>query len=219
VSALSYNRWAPVYDLVFGRVFDDGRKAAVAAAERAGGRILEVGIGTGISLRDYSGRMRVFGVDISEAMLAQARQRVETQGLGFVDGLAVMDAGRLDFPDASFDVVMAQYVVTTVPDPEAALDEFARVVKPGGEIILASRVGADAGLRRRVEHLLAPVARRLGWRTEFPWKRYAAWVARTPGISVIERRPLPPFGHFQLIRFGRAPAAAASRPVAVAAAE
>lgn len=206
VAALSYNRWAPVYDLVFGRVFDAGRKAGIAAAERAGGRILEVGIGTGISLLDYSGRARVFGVDISEPMLAQARRRVEALRLGFVDGLAVMDAAALDFPDASFDVVMAQYVVTTVPDPEAALDEFARVVRPGGEIILASRVGADAGLRRRVEHVLAPVARRLGWRTEFPWTRYAAWLARKPDIRVLERRPLPPFGHFQLIRFGREPA-------------
>jgi phosphatidylethanolamine/phosphatidyl-N-methylethanolamine N-methyltransferase len=218
VAALSYDRWAPVYDLVFGRVFDEGRKAAIAAAEQAGGRILEVGIGTGISLLDYSGRARVFGIDISEPMLVRARQRVESLRLAFVDGLAVMDAAQLDFPDASFDVVMAQYVVTTAPDPEAVLDEFARVVRPGGEIILASRVGAEAGLRRRVEHLLAPVARRLGWRTEFPWTRYAAWLARRPDIRLIERRPLPPFGHFQLIRFGRQNAVATQRPDGVAAA-
>ena len=69
--------------------------------------------------------------------------------------------------------MVAQYVVTAVPNPEAALDEFARVLKPGGEIVILSRVGAEAGLRRTVEHLVAPAARKLGWRTEFPWQRYA----------------------------------------------
>jgi phosphatidylethanolamine/phosphatidyl-N-methylethanolamine N-methyltransferase len=218
VSADSYDGWAPVYDLVFGPVFERGRKAAVAAAERVGGRILEVGIGTGISLPAYSGRAAVFGVDYSDQMLGRARKRAEALRLGFVEGLAVMDACRLGFPDASFDVVMAQYVVTTVPDPEAALDEFARVVKPGGEIILASRVGADGGARRALEHLLAPLARRLGWRTEFPWQRYADWVARTQGIRLIERRPLPPLGHFSLIRFGKDGDAGIGRTDAVAAA-
>ena len=86
-----------------------------------------------------------------------------------------MDAEHLDFPDASFDVVVAQYVVTAVPNPEAALDEFARVLKPGGEIVLVSRVGAEAGLRRTLEHWFAPAARKLGWRTEFAWERYARW--------------------------------------------
>jgi phosphatidylethanolamine/phosphatidyl-N-methylethanolamine N-methyltransferase len=203
VAAHSYDNWAPVYDLVFGRVFDRGRKAAIEAAERIGGRILEVGVGTGISLPNYSGQNRVVGIDVSAQMLAKARQRVEELDLGFVEALEIMDASRLDFPDHSFDVVMAQYVVTTVPDPEAALDEFARVVKPGGEVILASRVGADAGLRRSIEHVLAPIARRLGWRTDFPWRRYADWIDRTSGIRLVERRPLPPLGHFSLIRFGK----------------
>lgn len=217
VAADSYDLWAPVYDFVFGAVFDRGRKAAIESAERVGGRILEVGVGTGISLPDYSGRNRVFGVDISEQMLAKARRRVDGLALGFVEKLAVMDASRLDFPDDAFDVVMAQYVVTTVPDPEAALDEFLRVVKPGGEIILASRVGADAGLRRSIEHLFAPAARRLGWRTEFPWRRYADWVARTEGVRIIERRPMPPLGHFSLIRFGKERGVGAGRRDAVAA--
>lgn len=212
----SYDRWAPVYDLVFGRVFDRGRKAAIDAAERIGGRILDVGVGTGLSLPDYSGRHRVVAVDVSAPMLAKARKRVEELDLHFVDALEVMDACRLDFPDAAFDVVMAQYVVTAVPDPEAALDEFARVLKPGGEIILTSRVGADAGLRQSVEQLLAPVTRRLGWRTQFPWRRYTDWVARSETIRVVEHRPLPPLGHFSLIRFGKDPAPAAAGSPAVA---
>lgn len=209
VDANSYDRWAPVYDRVFGRVFDVGRKTAIEAAERAGGRILEVGVGTGIALPDYPGTQPVYGVDISEPMLAQARRRVEELGLGFVEGLAVMDAGNLDFPDASFDVVMAQYVVTTVPDPEGALDEFARVLKPGGEIILCSRVGAEGGPRRAVERVLMPFSRRLGWRTQFPWARYEDWLARAPGMTLLERRAMPPLGHFSLIRFGKDAGAAA----------
>jgi len=199
----AYARWAPVYDLVFGTVFERGRHAAIAAAERIGGRILEVGVGTGISLPDYAPTNRVYGVDISEPMLRKARARVEEQRLAHIEGLAVMDAQSLLFPDNSFDVVVAQYVVTAVPDPEAALDEFARVLKPGGEIVLLSRVGAEAGMRRTLEHLFAPVASRLGWRTEFAWERYANWAGRTGGIRLVERRPMPPFGHFSLIRFAK----------------
>ena len=101
--AKAYGRWAPVYDLVFGAVFDQGRRAAIAAAERIGGRILEVGVGTGISLPDYDRTCRLFGVDISEGMLRKAEERVSELGLRNVEGLAVMDAECLSFPDASFD--------------------------------------------------------------------------------------------------------------------
>ena len=201
----AYDRWAPVYDLVFGQVFERGRRASLAAAERIGGRILEVGVGTGISLPDYSPRNRIVGVDISEAMLNKARHRVNVIGLAHVEALEVMDAERLNFPDESFDVVVAQYVVTAVPNPEAALDEFARVLRPGGEIIVLSRVGAEAGVRRTVEHLVAPAARKLGWRTEFSWQRYADWLSCSPHVHLIERRAIPPLGHFSLIRFGKHP--------------
>ena len=219
--AKAYARWAPVYDLVFGAVFERGRHAAIAAAERIGGRILEVGVGTGISLPDYSRTNRVCGVDISEPMLSKAQQRVTELGLTNVEGLWVMDAEHLSFPDASFDVVVAQYVITTVPNPEATLDEFARVLKPGGEIVLVSRVGAEAGLRRALERWFAPAARKLGWRTEFAWERYAHWAARCQGMRLIERRAMPPFGHFSLIRFaktGTATPARAGKPSARAAA-
>ena len=202
--AKAYARWAPVYDLVFGAVFERGREAAIAAAERIGGRILEVGVGTGISLPDYARTNQLVGVDLSEPMLRRAFQRVAEQGLDNVDALAVMDAQRLGFPDASFDVVVAQYVITVVPDPEATLDEFARVVRPGGEIILVNHIGAEAGLRRAFEQWFSPVARRLGWRPEFPWGRLATWAERRHDVHVIERRPMPPLGHFSLIRFERA---------------
>jgi ubiquinone/menaquinone biosynthesis C-methylase UbiE len=140
----AYDRWAPIYDLVFGGVFGKGRRAAIAATNSIGGRVLEVGVGTGISLPQYASNTRIFGIDISAAMLRKAKTRVAELGLKNVEGLAVMDAEKLDFPDGSFDVVMAQYVVTAVANPEATLDEFARVLRPGGEVILLSR-----GQRRR----------------------------------------------------------------------
>ncbi len=214
----AYDRWAPVYDLVFGPVFERGRRAAIVAAEQVGGRILEVGVGTGISLPDYAPGNRIVGVDISEPMLAKARERVAALGLRHVEALEVMDAEKLAFPDGSFDVVVAQYVVTAVPNPERALDEFARVLRPGGEIVILSRVGAEAGLRRTVERWFAPAARKLGWRTEFSWDRYAAWVARTGAVHLVERRAMPPLGHFSLIRFGKPGASAAQAPDRMAAA-
>ena len=199
----AYARWAPVYDLVFGAVFERGRHAAIVAAERVGGRILEVGVGTGISLPHYSKACQLSGVDISEPMLRKAQERVDELGLRNVEGLWVMDAERLLFPDASLDVIVAQYVITTVPNPEAALDEFARVLKPGGEIVLVSRVGAEAGLRRSLEHWFQPAARKLGWRTEFSFERYAQWAEHSAGMALVERRAMPPFGHFSLIRFAK----------------
>ena len=207
--AKAYARWAPIYDVVFGAVFERGRMAAIAAAERIGGRILEVGVGTGISLPDYRRTSRLIGVDLSEPMLRKAHERVTTQALDHVDGVAVMDAQRLGFPDATFDVVVAQYVITVVPDPEATLDEFARVVRPGGEIILVNHIGAETGLRRAFEQWFSPIARRLGWRPEFPWARLSRWAERHGGVALIERRPMPPLGHFSLIRFGKAQSDAA----------
>jgi phosphatidylethanolamine/phosphatidyl-N-methylethanolamine N-methyltransferase len=214
----AYARWAPVYDLVFGAVFERGRHAAIAAAERVGGRVLEVGVGTGISLPDYGRTTRLYGVDISEPMLRKARERVTELKLTNVEGLSVMDAADLSFPDGSFDVVVAQYVITTVPEPEAALDEFARVLRPGGEIVLMSRVGAEDGLRRTLERWFSPVACRLGWRSEFAWQRYARWAEATPDMRLVERRAMPPFGHFCLIRFAKAAAEDSATDVEPAAA-
>ena len=119
----AYARWAPVYDIVFGAVFERGRMATIAAAEEhlgaQGGRILEVGVGTGISLQSYNRKNRLVGIDISAPMLRRAQDRVIEHRLTNVEALAVMDAKHLAVPDASFDAVVAQYVITAVPDPEA----------------------------------------------------------------------------------------------------
>ena len=204
----AYARWAPVYDLVFGAVFDAGRRAAIMAAEEAcgpaGGRILEVGVGTGISLTaNVSTLERLVGIDLSEPMLRKAHERVAEHSLSNVETLAVMDAERMALPDGSFDVVVAQFVITAVPNPEATLNEFTRVIRPGGEIILVNHIGAEAGPRRAFEVCFAPIARRLGWRPEFRFGRLAAWAERHGGVRVLEHRPMPPLGHFSLIRFER----------------
>lgn len=199
----AYACWAPIYDLVFGAVFDRGRRAAIAAAERIGGHILEVGVGTGISLPDYAPFNRLVGVDLSVPMLRKAQARVVEQGLRNVEALAVMDAARLALRDESFDVVVAQYVITAVPHPEATLDEFARVIRPGGEIVLVNHIGAESGPRAVFERCFAPLARRLGWRPEFRFQTLSDWAERHGGVRVIERRPMPPLGHFSLIRFER----------------
>jgi phosphatidylethanolamine/phosphatidyl-N-methylethanolamine N-methyltransferase len=206
--ARAYARWAPVYDAVFGKVFDPGRRAAIAAAERfcgpAGGRILEVGVGTGISLPDYARVNRLVGCDISQPMLRKAVERVQTHKLANVELLAVMDAERMPLPDASFDVVVAQFVITAVPHPEETLDEFVRVTRPGGEIVLVNHIGAEGGPRWLFEQGFAPIARRLGWRPEFPYRRLSDWAQKNGAVRLVERKPIRPLGHFALIRYERA---------------
>ena len=100
--------------------------------------------------------------------------------------------------------MVAQYVITAVPDPEGTLDDFVRVLKPGGELILVNHIGAENGARRVFELAFAPLARRLGWRPEFPWERLEKWAAKHGGVTLEERRPMPPMGHFSLIRYRKA---------------
>jgi phosphatidylethanolamine/phosphatidyl-N-methylethanolamine N-methyltransferase len=199
--AAAYDRWAPIYDMVFGPVFRQGRSVAIDAANAVGGRILEVGVGTGISLPGYDRSASLYGIDISDKILDKARDRVKRFGLANVEAIKVMDAEALEFEPASFDVIVAQYVITAVPNPERALDEFARVVRPGGEIIITTRLGAGKGLRGRIEKALMPITSRLGFRTEFPWTRYANWAVDNGTVELIENRPIPPLGHFALVRF------------------
>ena len=194
--AKAYARWAPVYDLVFGAVFEEGRRAAISATNRIGGRVLDVGVGTGISLPDYAPTTRVVGIDLSEPMLRKAQERVAEMGLRNVECLAVMDAERLAFPDATFDVVVAQYVLNTVPNPEATLNEFARVLRPRGEVVLVNRIGADAGLPAHVRALL---------------RAYGAQARLAVRVSVDAVRPL---GRAVARRApDRASAGAAARPL------
>jgi len=204
----AYARWAPVYDFVFAAVMRPGRTAAATAINKLGGRVLDVGVGTGLELPMFDAGVRLVGIDLSEPMLRRAQSRVATAGLDHVVGLAVMDAMKLGFRDGAFDSAVAPYVLTAVPDPESVLDEIARVVRPGGEIVLVNHIGAERGLRAMIEAWLSKHSAALGWRPEFPWAILDRWLARRPYITLLERRNLAPFGLFTLIRLLCAPSSA-----------
>jgi ubiquinone/menaquinone biosynthesis C-methylase UbiE len=202
----AYARWAPVYDVLCGPVFVNGRRAAARAARAArdvGGRILEIGVGTGLSFDDYDAATEITGIDISEPMIARARLRAASGRYPFVKGLAVMDAHHLRYDDASFDCVVGQFVITLVANPERVLSECARVVRSGGQIILVNHLYSERGLAAAVERLLAERARGLGLRPEFPFARLAAWAQMHGGAELVERRKVPPFGVYTLVRFRR----------------
>ena len=164
----AYRRWAAVYDISFGGISAMGRRRAVAEANASpGGRVLEVGVGTGLALPAYAPSKRVTGIDLSREMLAKARERVAEQGLSNVEALLEMDAESTSFPDASFDIAVAMFVASVVPNPRRLLAELRRVIKPGGHILFINHFAAERGPRWWVEWALAPASRRLGWHPDF----------------------------------------------------
>jgi phosphatidylethanolamine/phosphatidyl-N-methylethanolamine N-methyltransferase len=198
----AYRRWAPVYDHTFGFIAAEGRKHSVEIVNARRGRVLEVGVGTGLSLPMYGRHLEIVGIDLSPEMLEKARERVAEDGLDNVTGLHEMDAGALTFPDASFDVVIAMYVMTVVPDPEKVMRELERVTTPGGEVILVNHFSQEEGVRGWVERRMAPFADKLGWRPVFDIDR----VMVCPSLRLVERRALRPMGLFTMMRFRKAAA-------------
>ena len=201
----AYARWAPIYDVVYDRLTEPAARAAVNAAMACGPRVLEAGVGTGLSLGYYPAHAEVHGVDLSEDMLRRAHDKVLRRGLTHVKSLQVMDVTRLGFPDATFDAVAAQFLITLVPHPEAALAEFARVLRPGGEIILANHFGQPTGALARVEEILAPVASKIGWSSDFKASRIEAWARSTGTMEVVNLSALFPGGFFKLMRVRKRP--------------
>lgn len=193
----AYRRWAPVYDHTFGLVAAEGRKHAVELINKRHGRVLEVGVGTGLSLPAYASHLDIVGIDLSPEMLEKARERIVEDRLTNVSGLHEMDAGNLQFPDNSFDTVVAMYVMTVVPDPEIVMRELARVAKPGGEVMLVNHFSQEEGVRGWVERRMAPFADRLGWRPVFDVGR----VMGCKDLRLVEQRSLRPLGLFTLMRF------------------
>ena len=195
----AYDRWAPVYDLVFGPVFRARpSRPPSKPPKRSAGAFSRSASAPASRCADYSpqqqNRRHRY---LRDRCCERRRARVAELGLTHVEQLAVMDASELDFPDNSFDVVVAQYVVTTVPKPEQTLDEFARVLKPGGEIILLSRVSDETGLRRSIEHLVRAgrAQARLAHRIRLGAISGAG--SRThPRIELVERRATPPLRPF-----------------------
>src|SRR5215471_11179251 len=195
----AYRRWAPVYDRTFGRVAAEGRKHSVEIINQRRGRVLEVGVGTGLSLPTYARHLEIVGIDLSPEMLEKARERVSTERLPHVAGLYEMDASDLKFSAASFDTVVAMYVMTVVPEPEKVMRELSRVCRPGGEVLIVNHFSTEDGMLGWVERRMAPFADKLGWRPVFDVGR----VMVCDDLQLVERRGLRPLGIFTMMRFAK----------------
>jgi phosphatidylethanolamine/phosphatidyl-N-methylethanolamine N-methyltransferase len=200
----AYARWAPVYDMVCGPFFRSGRKAAAKRAGDLGKRVLEVGVGTGLSFEDYSEDRSIIGIDASAEMIDRARRRMETRRYPQVKALHVMDAHDLSFAGGTFDVVVAQFVITLVQRPERVLDECARVLRSGGAIVLVNHFKTEQGLAARLERRFSQQARRVGLRPDFPFQRIEAWAAKRSDIRIAARRDIAPLNWFTLVEFEKA---------------
>ena len=199
----AYARWAPIYDAVCGPVMVKGRRAAAEAARNIGGKILEVGVGTGLSFDDYDASTEITGIDMSAPMLEKARAKMASGKYPFVKAVHQMDAHHMTFADATFDCVVAQFVITLVANPEQVLSECHRVVKPGGRIILVNHLYSEVGFAAALERWAAEKTRSLGLRPEFPFARLQAWAQSNASANLIERRKVAPFGIYTLVCFER----------------
>lgn len=191
----SYARWAPVYDRTFGAITNVGRRRAVQYINGLRGTVLEIGVGTGLSLPHYKPDLQVTGIDFSTDMLAKARARVQQMNLEHVAELRQMDARVLDFSDSSFETVAAMHVLSVVPEPEKVMAEIARVLKPGGRVVITNHFVRQRGFLAFVERLSAPFANVLGWHSDFELET----ILQEPSLTVEEQGSLPPLGMMTFI--------------------
>ncbi len=196
----SYSRWAPIYDRTFGAVTNMGRRRAVEYINRRGGSVLEVGVGTGLSLEHYGPQIQVTGIDFSQNMLDKAIAKVQRLELKQVHELRQMDARSLDFPDNHFDTVTAMHVLSVVPEPEQVMAEIARVCKPGGKVVITNHFARERGAMAAVERIFAPLANTIGWHSDFHIER----VLGQESLKLEERRTLPPLGMMTFLVLGKA---------------
>jgi phosphatidylethanolamine/phosphatidyl-N-methylethanolamine N-methyltransferase len=194
-----YDRWAPVYDAIFWGPTLWARRSAVARVNAAGGKILEVGVGTGMALPLYRPGCEVTGIDISPEMMQRTADRVERNDLAAVAGLAVMDASTLAFPDGAFDAAIALHVISAVPDPDAVFAEMVRVTRPGGVIVVANHFRSERGFWAPIERAAERFTGHLGWNAALPIDRFLGH----KGIRLRERIQTPPIGLYTLLHFER----------------
>ena len=161
-----YNRYSSFYDLLFGKIFHSGRELAPVLLNLfPGARLLEVGVGTGLSFPMLPKNIQLTGIDLSEKMLQHAQRRVKSLRLNGVE-LVKMDAAHLKFPNNSFDRVLAAYFVSTVPDPVKVILEMKRVCKPGGYLVFMNHFRYENRLVSLLENLISPFCYRIGFRTD-----------------------------------------------------
>ncbi len=192
----AYAKLSSCYDFLFRKIFDGGRRRlfdGLPAGKPL--RILEVGVGTGLSFPCYSARWHVIGVDYSAAMLAKAVERLaEDPPRARVD-LLRMDAGRLGFPDDAFDVCVAAYVVSALPEPERALLEMKRVTRPGGRIVLLNHFMSEHAVVGRIDRWISPWCVPMGWRTDLPM----GVVLASAGLVPDSVQKVNAFGYWSLV--------------------
>lgn len=180
----AYRRYAGVYDAVFGPMLQPGRKALLKALGcKPGDRVLEVGVGTGLALPMYPAEARVTGIDASREMLERARARVARHRLTNIEALLEMDAEAMSFPEASFDKVVAMYVLPVVERPAKLIEELHRVCKPDGEIFLVNHVHSKNPLMGAVEKGLARFSDALGWHPDFALEQMASEAGQLTEVS------------------------------------
>ena len=195
----AYKRWAPVYDATFGKLVSAGVEQATARANAFSGRLLDAGVGTGLALPHYGPQLSVTGIDLSADMLSRARVRARKAGASNIEALVEMDACAMDFPDASFDIAVAMYVLTVVPEPQKAIAELARVTRPGGTVLIVNHFSVETGLRGAIEKGLAKQATKLGWRPEFP----VDTLLHCEQLRLVSIRQVKPMGFFTMLEFRR----------------
>ena len=175
-----YSEFAPFYDRVFGKIFYSRIERVIEDLEiPTGAKVLEVGAGTGTSFPAYPTHCNVTGVDLAPDMLAQARQKIEDNGWSHLRVIE-MNALELEFPDNSFDYVMAFHVVTVVPDPVRMISEAKRVCKPSGKIVIVNHFTSDVPVLGSLTRAMDPLTRWLGWRTDLQLKPFI----ESTGLSI-----------------------------------
>jgi phosphatidylethanolamine/phosphatidyl-N-methylethanolamine N-methyltransferase len=169
-----YDKLAKVYDLVFGPTLHPGRVQAIKKMGlTADDRVLEVGVGTGINLSLYPRQCRVTGIDFSASMLEKARDRVSRENIPGVR-LVQMDAVDLKFPDDSFDIVYAPYLISVVPDPVKVAQEMRRVCRPGGRIVFLNHFLSPNVVLSRFERLISPLTIHIGFKSDLDLPAFLA---------------------------------------------
>jgi phosphatidylethanolamine/phosphatidyl-N-methylethanolamine N-methyltransferase len=175
-----YSKLAGVYDIVFGPTLHPGRLEAIRKMSiQPGDAVLEVGVGTGINLPLYPAGCAVTGIDLSSSMLHKARERVFDQML-WNCRVAVMDAAAMTFPDDSFDIVYAPYLISVVPDPVRVAREMYRVCRPGGRLVILNHFKSGNPLLSRIETAISPLTVHIGFKSDLDLQGFLTQAHLTP---------------------------------------